>query len=190
MALRCGCSDWTRLQWALRSYSSTRTKWARAFSAVRSSDALFPNDFGRTFNFCCFRALAYTTLDNRWTVRYTGANSVLTFFFRSLQGCYHGNQFWDQIGDNPPSLSAEWQSIQRVSQRTDDDQNVPIRIKRILHSHMCGTSAIRADWSKGFRWSKLIRWSIPNFRWYVDERSQFEGDHSDSLVIDGWSLSP
>jgi len=33
-------SDWLRLQWVLR------MKWASPISAVRGSDALFPNDFG------------------------------------------------------------------------------------------------------------------------------------------------
>jgi len=36
-------SNWTCLQWKLHSYHTQKTS---AFSAMRGSDALFPNDFG------------------------------------------------------------------------------------------------------------------------------------------------
>jgi len=48
MAPQCGCNvsaaEWTRQQWSLCSLQ--HMKRARAFSAVRGGDTLFPNDFG------------------------------------------------------------------------------------------------------------------------------------------------
>ena len=55
-------SNWTCLQWRLRSW---HMHGMSAFSAMRRSDALFPNDFGEDlFHVLC----CYTFSDKEWTI--------------------------------------------------------------------------------------------------------------------------
>ena len=67
-------SNWTCLQWTLHSQHTQRTS---AFSAMRGSDALFPNDFGDDLIVC------YAEVNkNKQTVSVSWFAIMLNFLFR------------------------------------------------------------------------------------------------------------